>query len=131
MCALAVCAAALFYLQPVLVRFVLALALKYLLTPLIQFLSQPIDWQVRSMWLPHQLRVPFKMPHALAILIALILAAGSMGLLGVVVGRSIVAFAVSGDSYRERVRATRAPLCCSRVALHCSASDLYLRRLLH
>jgi hypothetical protein len=100
-CALAVLAAALFYLQQILVRFVLALALKYLLMPLIQLLSRPIACSTTR--LPYQLRAPFKLPHGLAVLIALSIAVGGLGLLGMVVGRSIVTFAANANSYRDRV----------------------------
>mmetsp|Transcript_42076 Transcript_42076/g.116262 ORF Transcript_42076/g.116262 Transcript_42076/m.116262 type:complete len:180 (+) Transcript_42076:366-905(+) len=85
--------------QVILVRFVLALALKYLLTPLIDLLSYSVPL------LPSECcgGCRLKLPRALAILVALALAVSCLGVLGVVVGRSIGEFATHADSYRARL----------------------------
>ena len=121
--ALAVCAAALHYLEQILVRFVLALALKYLLTPLIDLVRairfEPQDQAdvcsgtcAETRW-GRQLSVDMpllpnascraascrcKLPRGLAILVALALAIGGLAVLGIVVARSIGEFATHSDS---------------------------------
>mmetsp|Transcript_56579 Transcript_56579/g.129964 ORF Transcript_56579/g.129964 Transcript_56579/m.129964 type:complete len:426 (-) Transcript_56579:135-1412(-) len=85
LCALAVSCAALHYLRTILVRLVLALALKYLLTPLIELLS-----------------FSSLVPRGAAIVLALILATSSLGVVGVVLARSIGTFAAHANQYKER-----------------------------
>ena len=84
-CASAVLAAAVFYLQNILVRFVLALALRYLLTPLIGVIQY------------------CRVPRGLAILLAFGTAVGGLVALGVLVTRSVVAFSTHAAVYHERI----------------------------
>ena len=84
-CASAVLAAAVFYLQNILVRFVLALALRYLLTPLIGAIQY------------------CRVPRGLAILLAFGTAVGGLVALGVLVTRSVVAFSTHAAVYHERI----------------------------
>jgi predicted PurR-regulated permease PerM len=81
----AVLAAAVFYLQNILVRFVLALALRYLLTPLIGAIQY------------------CRVPRGLAILLAFGAAVGGLVALGVLVTRSVVAFSTHAAVYHERI----------------------------
>jgi hypothetical protein len=73
------------------VRFVLALALRYLLTPLIDILSC------------HGTSSKWKLPRGVAIVVALIIASGVMTFLGVVIAKSIGSFAAHADVYGKRV----------------------------
>ena len=84
-CASAVLAAAVYYLQNILVRFVLALALQYLLTPLISAIQC------------------CRVPRGLAILLAFGATAGGLVAVGVLVTRSVVAFSAHADVYHERI----------------------------
>ena len=84
-CASAVLAAAVYYLQNILVRFVLALALQYLLTPLISAIQC------------------CRAPRGLAILLAFGATAGGLVAVGVLVTRSVVAFSTHADVYHERI----------------------------
>ncbi|KAL1499631.1 hypothetical protein AB1Y20_011830 [Prymnesium parvum] len=97
--AAAALAAALHFLQPALVRLVLALALKYLLSPLIAALSAPLPL------LPTPLRRRAQLPHAVAVLLALALAAAALLLVGLVVCRSIAQFGAHAEAYRARLEA--------------------------
>ena len=86
----AVLAATAYYLDEILVPFVLALALKYLLTPLIDALSCSCG--------------RLRMPRVLAVLIALLLAGWGLVLVGEIVATSISEFAAHSSSYRERIQ---------------------------
>ena len=81
-----------YYLRPILVRFVLALALKYLLTPLIDLLS----CQASS--------CKYKLPRGLATIIALLIAAGALTLLAIVMAKCIGSFAAHADQYADRAQ---------------------------
>ena len=81
-----------YYLRAILVRFVLALALKYLLTPLVDMLSC------------HGTSCRCKLPRGLAIVVALIIAAGGLGAVGLLVVRSISSFAAQAEMYSGRVQ---------------------------
>lgn len=82
-----------YYLRAILIRFVLAMALKYLLTPVIDVLS-----------CHHVNSCKYKLPHHVAILIALALAASMLGVLTLVVARSIGSFAAHADVYGDRAQ---------------------------
>jgi predicted PurR-regulated permease PerM len=81
-----------FYLRAILVRFVLALALYYLLSPLIDVIS-----------LEQVAGCKRKPSRAVAILVALILTAGLLSLIGAVLFRCIKSFAAHADQYHGRV----------------------------
>jgi predicted PurR-regulated permease PerM len=87
--ALAVLAAGAFFLRSILIRFVLALALYYLLTPLIDALS--CSWG------------SCRVPRGVATVAALGLAAGALLAVGVVVVRSITEFAAHASQYNNRI----------------------------
>lgn len=89
----AVVAAALHYLRNVLVPLVLALALKYLLIPLINVLS--CESCANSM--------PCRVPRPIATIFAFGIAFGILGVLGAIVTRSIGEFTSHADVYRGRV----------------------------
>lgn len=80
-----------YYLRTILIRFVLALALRYLLTPLIDLLA-----------CRNAASCKFKLPRGVAILISLALTAALLGVLTLVVARSIGSFAAHSDNYAER-----------------------------
>lgn len=82
-----------YYLRTILIRFVLALALRYLLAPLIDALS-----------CRHAASCKYKLPHHLAILIALVLAAGLLLVITGVMVRSVGSFAARADQYSDRVQ---------------------------
>ena len=88
----AVLGGAAYYLKAILIRFVLALALRYLLMPLIDVLS-----------CAHVPSCRFRLNRALAILIALLIAAGVLCALGLVVAKSIGKFAANSELYAGRV----------------------------
>ena len=81
-----------FCLKTILIRFVLALALRYLLMPLIDVLSCQGIKGCR-----------YRLNRTLAILIALLIAAGGLSGLGVVVAKSIGRFAANSELYTGRV----------------------------
>jgi hypothetical protein len=81
-CATAVVAAAIFYLQDILVRLVLALALKYLLSPLIDVIN--VEVTIRGL--------RCRIPRGLAIILAMCVAVGGLVIIGVLVTRSVVSF---------------------------------------
>lgn len=83
----------LYYLRTILIRFVLALALHYLLTPVIDLLSCR---RVAS--------CKCKLPHGAAVLLALLLAAGLLAVVTVVVARSIGSFAAHAEQYSGRAQ---------------------------
>ena len=87
----AVILAACYFLRGILIKFVLALALRYLLLPLVDLLSC------------NGLTCRLRLPRTAAILVALLLAAGLLGLVVAVVVRSIGSFAEHSDAYGERV----------------------------
>jgi len=80
-----------YYLSAILIRFVLALALRYLLMPLVDILSC-----ARS-------NGKFKLSRGFAIIIALLIAGGVLGGLGVLITTSIGRFARNSDLYAGRV----------------------------
>lgn len=87
----AVVAAGMYELKSILVPFVLALALKYLLTPLIDVLSCK------------HARCPLKLPRGLAVLLALVLALGTLAYIGTIVAGSIATFTAHADQYGARL----------------------------
>ena len=92
-CALGVLSAAVYYLQDILVRFVLALALRYLLTPLIDL----INFEVRCF------SCRCRLPRWLCILLALSIVAGGLLGIGIVVARSVASFSDHAAMYKQRV----------------------------
>ena len=92
-CALGVLSAAVYYLQNILVRFVLALALRYLLTPLIDL----INFEV------HCFSCRCRLPRWLCILLALSIVAGGLLGIGIVVARSVASFTDHAAMYKQRV----------------------------
>ena len=80
------------YLNTILVRFVLALALRYLIMPLIDIIS-----------CQHAKSCRFRIPRALAIVIALLVAAGILTALGIIIASSIGRFAANSELYGKRV----------------------------
>ena len=117
-CAMGVVASALYYLRSVLIPLVLALALKYLLQPLIESLTvRPLrccgctfcaetnhkdaprvsSWK-RPLW---ELFCQFKLPHWLAVLVALTVAFSSLAVIGLVVTDSVRVFTARADTYRS------------------------------
>lgn len=74
-CALAVIAAAAYYLKSVLIPFVLARALAYLLLPVIDLLS-----------CSRQHNCKFRLPRALATVIAFAIALGTLFIIGIIIG---------------------------------------------
>ena len=85
-CALGVVGAALFWMRSVLVPFVLAVALKELLTPVVEGLAR--------LWLP----------RFAAALVALVLAAAALGALGIIVGDSVSQFSARSGEYYGQVK---------------------------
>jgi len=83
----------LYHLRTILIRFVLALALRYLLTPLIDALS--------CSQLPEPCHA--RLPRPVATLVALVIAIGGLFSLGLVVVRSISSFGRHADQYQGRV----------------------------
>ena len=90
--ATAVVFAGLYLLQHILVRFVLALAVYYLLAPLIDVLSCHGVAKCRV-----------RLPRPLAIMVALVVAATGLLALGLIVSRSISSFTAHADQYHDRV----------------------------
>ena len=89
--ALSVVAAASYYLEHVLIPFVIALALKYLMTPLINMLAC------------HNTSCPIKLPRGIAIILAFAVVLWLLSFLSVIVLRSIAQFTSESEVYRERV----------------------------
>lgn len=111
-CALGVVSGALYYLRAVLVPLVLALALKYLLEPLISALTRPI-WFCRE---PTEL-VPrgrarslcravlrLRLPRPVAVVVALSIAFATLVLLGLIVADSVRVFTAKADTYSAQVQ---------------------------
>jgi hypothetical protein len=86
-----------YYLDTILVRFVLALALRFLLTPLIDLLS------CHGREGPRFRGRRVRLPRGAAIVVSLVIAAGGLGVLGLVVVKSIGSFAAHADQYGARV----------------------------
>ena len=84
-----------YYLNQILIRFVLALALRYLLMPLIDVLSCANVHNCR-----------FRLNRTLAILIALLIAAGMLTGVGLIVAKSIGRFAANSDMYSDASRSS-------------------------
>ena len=82
-----------YQLREILMRLVLALALRYLLTPLIDCLSCLHG------------RCRYKLPRPLAIVISLALTGAFLALGSIVLARSIGTFAAHADQYSERAEA--------------------------
>ena len=87
-----------YYLRVILIRFVLALAAYYLLTPIIDVLSCSGSKSGAPL-------AKFRLPRAIAILLALCIAASILGVLGMIVAKSIGTFAAHADVYSQRVQA--------------------------
>ena len=107
LCGLAVIAAGLYYLRAILIPLVLAVALKYLLQPLIRVLAvRPLRCCGRELcsnhlhllWLPTKLRpcvselCQCRLPYWLAVTVALSFAFGVLVVLGFVVADSVRVF---------------------------------------
>mmetsp|Transcript_21243 Transcript_21243/g.45127 ORF Transcript_21243/g.45127 Transcript_21243/m.45127 type:complete len:404 (-) Transcript_21243:226-1437(-) len=90
-CASAVIAAAAYYLKGILIPFVLALALSYLLTPIIDILSCA------------HCKCKYSMPRAIATIIAFAIALGTLFVIGIIVGDSIARFTANAGMYRARM----------------------------
>ena len=90
-CATGVLAAAAYFLKNILIPFVLALAIAYLLTPTIDLLSCA------------RCDCKYKLPRFIAVLIAMALALGVLFIIGVIVAESIAQFTANASMYRERV----------------------------
>ena len=88
-CASAVVCAAIYYLRPILVPFFLAVALKYLLSPLIDLLSCTA--------------CRFSLPRGVAILLALLLSTSVLSFLALLVIRSVTTFSANASVYDERI----------------------------
>ena len=93
-CAIGVLSAAVYYLQNILVRFVLALALRYLLTPLIDLINVELRFCGRCRC---------RLPRWLCILLALSIVAGGLLGVGIVVARSVASFSDHAAMYKQRV----------------------------
>jgi len=118
-CALAAVVGTLYVLRSVLVPFVLAVAMRYLLQPLVITLTQrPLHcggvvlcseepcgpsrpWWLRSLgaFLCH-----LQLPHWLAVVVTLAVAFTLLGVFGVVIADSVRLFAARADSYAAQVR---------------------------
>jgi hypothetical protein len=90
--ALGVIAAGMYYLKDVLIPFLLALALKYLLTPLIDCLAC------------QEMKCRFRLPRALAVLLAILVAFLGMVVLALILARSLSTFKSKSDFYGYRVQ---------------------------
>ena len=119
-CALGVIGYALYSLRPVLIPLVLALAMKYLLQPLIETMTvRPLkccgyaycvdsstkaprasSWK-RPLW---DLFCMLKLPHWAAVLIALAVAFTMLGVLGLVVADSVRVFTARADVYSMQIQ---------------------------
>ena len=91
---LAVLFAGAYYLRTILIRFVLAVALRYLLMPIIDCLSCRDSTSTSSRC---------RLPRGLAIMVALALAGGLIFVLGLIVTRSVASFASHSEVYRQRI----------------------------
>ena len=89
--AIAVISGACYFLQNILIPFVLALALAYLLTPIIDLLSC------------QRCNMPYKLPRVISTFIAIFLAFGLVFVIGLIVATSISEFTENAGLYRERV----------------------------
>ena len=90
--ALGVIAAGMYYLKDVLIPFLLALALKYLLTPLIDYIAC------------QDMKCRFRLPRALAVLLAILVAFLGMVVLALILARSLNTFKNKADFYGYRVQ---------------------------
>ena len=90
--ALAVVYGAMYWLQDILIPFVLSLALKYLLTPLIDVLS-----------CAHMRSCRCRCPRGVAVLLSFVMVVICLLILGIVLGRSLTSFTNKSEQYRERV----------------------------
>ena len=90
---IAVLGVGLYALRGILIRFVLAVALSYLLSPLIDMLSCARASGNRRC----------RLPRGIATLVALAIAGLAMATLGFIVVRSITSFAAHADAYADRV----------------------------
>jgi len=88
--ALAVIAFAMVYLKEILIPFAIALALNYLITPLIDVISC------------RNSGCPLKLPRGIAIIVAFLITFGAMFALGLLLAQSVAIFAEHSDLYRER-----------------------------
>ena len=89
-------AAGVYHLRGILVPFVLALALKYLLTPLIDTLScSGPAWK----------KCFCRMPRGIAVLLSFVLTISILVALGMVIGQSVDIFTERAPLYRQRVQA--------------------------
>lgn len=89
--AMAVIAAGAYYLKEIAIPFLQALAISYLLTPIIDFLSCK------------DASCPLKLPRSIAVFLSFGIAIGVLVVLAAVVTRSIVSFTSEADVYRDRV----------------------------
>ena len=83
-----------YYLQAVLIPFLIAIALKYLLTPLIDLLSCKGNPGCFSC---------LKLPRSLAVLLSFVLATSLLALLALVLVRSISSFTEHSELYQSRL----------------------------
>ena len=123
LCVLAVSAlaAALYYMRTVLIPLVMALALKYLLQPLIDLLTKrPLQCCGESCcdeapppspkWLPARLRTCWdkcylmQLPYGLAVVVALVVAFTILAIFGLVVADSLRVFTAKADTYSAQVQ---------------------------
>jgi hypothetical protein len=81
-----------YYLKDVLIPFLLALALKYLLTPLIDCLAC------------QDMKCRFRLPRALAVLLAILVAFLGMVVIALILARSLSTFKSKSDFYGYRVQ---------------------------
>ena len=113
-CALGVVGAALLYLRAVLVPLVLAIALSYLLTPVVDLLSKrPLRCAGVTLCAAEPARgwtrccrdlfCRLKLPRIVAVFVALGVAFAVLGVLGFIVADSVRTFASKADSYSQRV----------------------------
>lgn len=101
--ALAVIFAVLDYLKEVLRPFFVALAFKYLLTPVIDFLScRGASSDSRPNSLSHRLKCAFRLPRPFAIAFAFFFAFWVLLFLGGLVARSISIFTSNSERYMQR-----------------------------
>ena len=119
-CAGAVMGAALWFLKSVLVPFVLAVAMRYLLQPLVRVLTvrpfecapgvrlctEPPCSPSRPAWLRAlgALACHLQLPHWLAVFVTLAIAFGALGALGLIIADSVRLFATRADAYADQVR---------------------------
>ena len=94
-CASAVVYGLIFILRDVLVPFFLALAIKYLLTPLINLLSCNRETYPRC---------KYRLPHGIAILMSMTVAVGGLSFLGVLIVRSVGTFSANAGMYNDRLK---------------------------